>query len=67
MVTRIYKCEEHGEFEVESSIKEPVLRNCPQCGRELKRKFSSPDVLFCEVNRNRFNPINPQKSEPIFK
>ena len=64
MVTRRYKCIEHGTFEVKSSIKDEPLRKC-DCGRELKRIFDKTDVLFCEVNRNRFNPINPQKNEPM--
>jgi len=65
MVIREYNCPKCGSFETQTSIKEDVLKNCPDCGQELKRKFYNPDILWCEVNRNRFNGINPQKNEPM--
>ena len=65
MVTRTYKCDKCGTFEKKTSIKEDPLRVC-ECGTELKRIFDKTEVLFCEVNRNRLNPINPQPdNKPI--
>jgi len=65
MIIREYICPNCGTIEQKCSIKEDVLKNCPECDGELKRKFHNTDVLWCEVNRNRFNGINPQKNEPM--
>ena len=65
MVIRTYKCSNCGEFETQTSIEEDVLRNCPECGEELKRRFTLTDVLFCTMNKNRFTGISPQKEFPI--
>ena len=66
IVTRIYICPKHGTFEIKSSIKDEPLRRCKTCNEELKRVFSKPTVLFCQVNKNRFEPINPQPEyEPM--
>jgi putative FmdB family regulatory protein len=65
IVTRTYKCGRCGEFEKLESIKDEPLKECPECKQELKRRFHLTDVLFCEVNRNRFNGIRPQKENPI--
>lgn len=35
MPTYLYKCEEHGEFEIEHSINEK-LEDCPKCKGEKK-------------------------------
>ena len=66
LTRRTYICDKCGEFETTTSIKEEPLKKC-KCGMELKRRFEFPDVLFCEVNKNRWNPINPQKEFPILK
>ena len=65
MIIREYICDKCGQFEKSESIKDEPLKNCPDCGKELKRKYSLTDVLFCEVNRNRYVGINPQKERPI--
>lgn len=65
MVERTYKCKNCGQFDKLESIKDGPLKNCPNCGEELKRKFYNTDVLFCEVNKGRFDPINPQKNDPM--
>jgi len=65
LVIRYYKCPNCGEFETKTSIKEDVLKDCPACGEELKRKFILVDTLFCTMNKHRLTGINPQKEFPI--
>jgi len=64
MVIREYICSKCGAFETTTSIKEDVLKECPACGTELKRKFTLTDVLWCQHNKHRHTGINPQ---PDFK
>ncbi len=41
-----YRCEKCGVFEVEQSIKEKPLNECPKCRGKVKRLISSAGVVF---------------------
>lgn len=45
MVIKVYKCEDHGEFNHDCNMNDPQPV-CPQCGKEVKRVFKSPHYSF---------------------
>lgn len=46
MPTYEYRCHKCGIFEIEQSINEKPLTNCPDCGAEVKRIISSAGIVF---------------------
>lgn len=46
MLIYIYRCEQHGEFEVRQRMHEEHKANCPQCGKPAQRVFSSPQWIW---------------------
>jgi len=46
MPTYEYRCHKCGIFEIEQSMNEEPLTNCPECGAEVKRVISSAGLVF---------------------
>ncbi len=46
MPTYLYECDECGRFEKMQSIKASPLKECPECGSEVRRIIGSPGVIF---------------------
>ncbi len=46
MPTYLYECDECGRFEKMQGIKEEALKECPQCGREVRRIIGAPGIVF---------------------
>lgn len=38
-MTKTYKCETCGKFDVEVKMSDPELKECPTCGKEVQRIF----------------------------
>ena len=46
MPTYEYRCHKCGIFELDQSINEKPITNCPDCGAEVKRVISAAGVVF---------------------
>jgi putative FmdB family regulatory protein len=46
MPTYEYRCHKCGIFEIDQSINDKPLTNCPDCGAEIKRVISSAGIVF---------------------
>lgn len=46
MPTYEYRCHKCGIFEIDQSMNEKPLTNCPDCGAEVKRVISSSGIVF---------------------
>ena len=46
MPTYEYRCHKCGIFEIEKSIHDEPLKNCPECGGEVKRMINSAGIVF---------------------
>ena len=47
MITKTYKCPNHGEFDVEMNINDEELKICPQCGNKVTRVFKPIHYTDC--------------------
>ncbi|WP_234985534.1 FmdB family zinc ribbon protein [Halarsenatibacter silvermanii] len=71
MPTYLYECNECGRFEKMQGIKEEVLEECPDCGREVRRIIGAPGIVFkgsgfycTDYGKSSQSPGEPQsKSE----
>jgi putative FmdB family regulatory protein len=41
-----YKCQKCGEFKVEHSMNEEVLKECPKCGQTISRVFKPSAAIW---------------------
>lgn len=70
MVTRTYKCENCGEFDLEQSIKDDPIKFCPNCEGTVKQKYYSEPldgaIMFnnphCGAISHRFLPKGGTKN-----
>ncbi|MGM0602218.1 MAG: FmdB family zinc ribbon protein [Bacillota bacterium] len=46
MPTYLYECENCGRFEEFQNIKDDPLKECPECGGEVKRIIGAPGIIF---------------------
>lgn len=71
MPTYLYECDECGRFEKMQSIKASPLKECPECGSEVRRIIGSPGVIFkgsgfyCTDSRDKgSSPGSADKKKP---
>jgi len=59
-----FECPEHGRFEVNQPMMAEHKANCPICGKEAQRIFSSPQ-WFYDKPRNLFDKQGNYREDPF--
>ena len=69
MPTYLYECEDCGRFEEIQKISDDALKECPDCGKEVRKIIGNPGVVFkgsgfyCTDHGNKSSSNSGSKGE----